>query len=212
MRYEKHMRIGVAAHAVAVVVFGLSTQAGLPPVVILGAAGGSLPATLIGAAAPDLDEPNSKPYRYFLPTVTWLVIGVSFVVLHVNLRHLVTLTNRFVSSPLAGPLAGEAAVVLPLLLGCGTYLLLPELLQKMDHRGLCHQIPTGVVVSVGLYSAGVTLLAAARAPYPLLVSGVFAGSFLIGFCSHLYADGLLRERRVYIGQSLDQALDAYIPW
>jgi uncharacterized membrane protein YjjB (DUF3815 family) len=40
-----------------------------------------------------------------------------------------------------------------------------------------------------------------------VISGVFAVSFLIGFCSHLYADGLLRERRVYIGRYLDKALD-----
>ena len=50
------------------------------------------------------------------------------------------------------------------------------------------------------------LLAIAGAPHPLLIPGVVAVSFLVGFCSHLYADRLLCERRVYIGRSLDEAL------
>lgn len=206
MRYEQHLRIGVASHAVAVVLFGVSSLFG-PSVVLLGAAGVSLPVTLLGAAVPDLDEPNSKPYRYFRPTVAWLVTGVAFIILHANLGYLVTFTDRLISSPLAGPLAGEAAVTFPLLLGLSTYVLIPEILQKMDHRGLSHQLPTGVVVSIAIYGGGVTLFVAAGAPYPLVVTGVFAMSFFIGFCSHLYADGLLRERRVYIGRSLDDALD-----
>lgn len=207
MKYEKHIRIGIAAHALVIVLCGLIARTSLPAVVLVASAGGSVPLTAVGAAAPDLDTPNSKPYRYFRPAMTWSVIGVTFVVLQTNLRYLVTFTDRFISSPLAGPLAGEAAVTFPLLLGGSTYVLIPELLQKTDHRGLCHQIPTGVVVSIVIYGIGVTLLAAAEAPYPLLVPGVFAVSFLIGFCSHLYADGLLRERRVYIGRSLDAALN-----
>jgi hypothetical protein len=207
MRYEQHIRIGVAAHAVAVVLIGLSTRVGLPPVVVIGAAGGSLPMTLVGAAVPDLDEPSSKPYRYFGPVMTGLVTSGAFILLHANLRYLVTLADRLIPSPLAGPIAGEIALGAPLVLGVVTYRLIPELLQKMDHRELCHQIPTGVVASIAIYASGVTLLAVAGAPHPLLISGVFAVSFFIGFCSHLYADGLLRERRVYIGRSLDEALD-----
>jgi hypothetical protein len=207
MKFEKHMRIGVAAHALVIVLCGISAWTGLPAVVLVASAGGSFPLTAVGAAVPDLDTPSSKPYRYFRPAMTWLVIGVTFAVLQGNLRYLVTITDRVISAPWAGPLAGQAAVTFPLLLGGGTYVLIPALLQKMDHRELCHQIPTGVVVSIVIYGAGVTLLVAAGVPYPLLVSGVFAASFLIGFCSHLYADGLLGERRVYTGRSLDEALD-----
>lgn len=206
MRYEQHIRIGVAAHAVVVVLLGIGSSFG-PVVVLLGAAGASLPITLVGAAVPDLDEPNSKPYRYFRPAMTGLVAGCAFIVLHANLRYLVTLTERITPSPLAGPLAGELAVTCSLLLGATTYVLVPELLQRTEHRGICHQLPSGLVVSIVLYAVGVLLLAAARVPYPLLIPAVFSLSFFIGFCSHLYVDGLLRERRVYIGRSLDATLD-----
>jgi len=206
MRYERHARLGIVAHAVVILLAGVSSLLLSVEEIVVVAAGGALPATLLGATSPDLDHPCSIPHRRVRLLTTALVTGATAFVLHARSSALISLVAH---SPLALPptfLAGELAVVVVGAAATATYLYVPSLLAKPAHRGLFHQLPTGIVAATVLYGGCVFTLVSTGGPAPFVVSGVLAGAFVAGFLSHLAADRLLSRRQTYLGQTLDDRL------
>jgi len=169
------------------------------------AVGAALPITLVGAVVPDLDEPRSHVYRWFRPFVAACSALYVFVLLFSSHRTVSEVIGRQVRTKSPEYLAGIATVCLALLICIGPYRLIARLLSKTPHRGLFHQLPTGLTVALVLYPESVLFLAALDAPRPPVVAAIFAVAFLVGFVSHLAADRLLLRRRTYIGKTLDDA-------
>jgi len=204
MLYQQHLRVGVAGHAVMVLLVGVGSALSETDPLVLRTVGIALPVTLAGAVTPDLDEPRSRPYRQFRPFVA--VMSTVFILSVVNGHHhrvveLVEMSLR-VTNPAF--VAGEVTVICGLLAGVGSYYAVSPLLRKPTHRDLLHQLPTGTVIALVLYPLFVTVLTSMAIPRPLVIARVLASAFLVGFVSHLAGDGLLLRRQTYIGKILDE--------
>lgn len=207
MLYYQHLRVGFVAHSCLVALTTALYLAELAPVLAIAVAGVSLPFTLIGAVFPDMDETSSRVYQVF-PTAAAFFVGLlTLVLLHLAKPAVVALTEAvfLVSAPAF--VAGELALVLSAAMAAVTYTIAPVLLKRPTHREFLHQLPTGVCVTLLVYGLLVTIGVLAQHSAPLEVAGVCAGSFFVGFCSHLAADRLLFRRQTYIGQHLDDILN-----
>jgi uncharacterized membrane protein len=210
MLYERHLRVGVAAQAILVVLASVGILADLESyltvssTLILSAVGVALPITLVGAVIPDLDESNSRVYRWFRPFVAVCVALYVFVLLYSSREMVIAGIQRYIRPASPDYLAGITTVSLAGLLSIAAYRFVTRLLDKLTHRQLFHQLPTGIFAGTVLYAEFVPFLAAVDAPRPPVTAVLFAAAFFVGFVSHLAADGLLLRRQTYIGKVLDE--------
>lgn len=203
MLFEQHLRIGIVSHAALVVI-----TTGMVPFIrgatlVLSAVAIALPITLVGSVIPDLDEPNSHVYRWFCPLAAVCTGSYVFISLYSARGYMIQLAEIYVPTTIPRYFAGIATVTIAGVACLLSYSLTTRLLNNLTHRGLLHQFPTGITVTVVLYIEFVALLSAINISRPLTVSAIFALAFLTGFISHLGADGLLLRRRTYIGKYID---------
>lgn len=206
MLFERHLRVGLVGHACTIAVAMLGVHLGHLPVMVTAAAGVAFPLTLLGAITPDLDEPNSRAYRLLRPAVGVVVGAVAFVFLHAVRTHVIAIVEWLLETRAAAFIAGELTITLAMAAAWAVYKTVPAFFQRFEHRGSFHQLPTGLTLSLVMYGGCRAILAVLGAPGPTLIGAVLAVAYLLGFASHLAADGLLSERRVYIGQYLDEQL------
>jgi hypothetical protein len=176
---------------VAGVTFGYVTS--VVPVRLLATAAAVLPLTLAGALFPDLDHHSSLPYRYgrrFLPPI----LAVVALIVGVRYRVPIAVALAGTSAPSLGRFLSGAVVAS---LGWGTWVACTALFPVLrpSHRTVTHRVPTGVVTALCVGGI-VSLLVGGQGP--LLASEqvfviVTSVAFLVGFVSHLAADGILRD-------------------
>jgi hypothetical protein len=156
------------------------------------------PVTLMGASYPDIDHPQSIPYRVFtralsaLTALTVLYGGGMFY-----FGSLVTALAQFgVPAAHTVPLAimtllglsGVAAVVVRRVYD----------IIRPRHRGTTHRFVPTAVLSVGLTGGAYVLLSAFRVTIAAELAGVVGALFFIGVLSHLARDGELTRWRTYV--------------
>jgi len=121
---------------------------------------------MVGGILPDVDEPNSIPFRTF----KYIGAGLgSIALLQLGVKHW--------------------SVGIGIGIGLGAYFLLLFLIGFFQsftrHRGIFHSIPMGVFGGIGLVDIGYYLF-----HFPVLVSYGIGGFFLVGFFTHLLLDEL----------------------
>jgi len=199
--FEDHMRYGVAAYVVTLVLAGVPTaylfQEGVVGngEVALAVGGGvvGLPFAVAGAGFPDIDHHAAKPHRFFRRWVSVIAAVVGGYVLFASglaVEAGVT-TAAAVEAPgapepvVGGAFAALGAVALGATAFVGVGVVKPR------HRGITHTLRAGFVV------AGIVGVAVGYAVYVFVpsaaffVGGVAATAFFVGFLSHLQCDGLL---------------------
>lgn len=205
MLYEQHLRVGVTVQGFLVVFVGVGSLHTGSLTLLIPTVGMALPVTLLGAVIPDLDEPQSHVYRWFRPFAAVCAALYVFVFLYTARDSVIWRTQQHLQTATPGYLAGVATTSTAVLTCILVYRLLSRLVENLPHRGLFHQLPTGITAGVVLYPEFIALLAAIGAPSPSVIAAVFATAFVVGFVSHLGADGLLLRRQTYIGKTLDEA-------
>jgi len=208
------MRRGLASQVAVVALAGVVVIVGAPGRLAFAAAGAAFPFTVAGAAFPDVDSRRSVPFRRFRVGAALLTGAVAGALLNRGRTGLITVAGWFpVTDPrfLAGIWVGGAAVGV----GALTFLFVDEVLPP--HRGHLHQLPTGVAATAILFSLLSLGTVTAGVPRPILVAGVAASGFLVGFGSHLIADRdprtgerLLLRRRTYVGRTLDGVMATHL--
>jgi len=190
---EAHLRYGMSIHMVLVAIMTLGYVGGVVHLGILATATSTLPLTLTGAVFPDLDHPSSIPYRYgkrFLPS---LLAGVAVLV---GLRYRIQIAAALIETNRSGFgtfLSGVIVASLGWGTWIGTYGLFPVL--RPPHRTVTHRLSAGVIAALCV-GAVVSLLVGGdgslRPGERVFVLGSSV-AFLLGFASHLAADGLLHK-------------------
>jgi len=81
------------------------------------------------------------------------------------------------------------------------------------HRGILHQIPAGLLVTMVLFSIVSSVAVSLSISNPASIAFLVGIGFFIGYLSHLYLDSdpheeksLLLLRKTYIGERLDNRL------
>lgn len=197
--YQDHRATGLGwwlALSLALFAFGGSLNLSEESVLLAVAVG--LPATLLGAAFPDVDLSSSIPHRRLrlaLFTMTTLLA------LWLLVQPLPQAMLGAALGELAPPEAAWHRLALPLttlilagLVGAAAVALLAFFLPP--HRGVTHRWPAGLVVALALAAlVGLSLRALMGEAGPALVATLSAaGFFVLGFASHLFKDGLLLPR------------------
>lgn len=182
---------------------------GAPVLLATGAV--ALPFTLIGAMFPDLDAKRSIPFRHFRRGVAIFTGGVIATVLYVN-RGLVINVGELLpvtTSPtfVGGTIYGVGVI------GAGWMIFRFLYVYNPPHRGILHQIPAGLLVSIILFSIVSSVAVSLSISNPAALAFLVGTSFFIGYLSHLYLDtdpqeekSLLLLRKTYIGERLDDRL------
>jgi uncharacterized metal-binding protein len=194
--FERHLQHGVSVHLVAVAIVSVPYAAGYLPDTVLVLVLAAFPFTLAGAVVPDLDHHQSAPYRLaerYLP----LVAGMTAVALGMQFRALfeaiaavrwLQVTTDFA----VGVGVSSAAWV--------TWSLCRWLLPRLrpPHRTVTHRPVTGLVLSLCTMGVVLVLLSGTEVGDPILhQTGIITGvMFLLGFGSHLAADGVFESVRL----------------
>jgi hypothetical protein len=208
--FEDHMRYGVVAYAVAVVLsvagVGYLVYAGRAEVqhaaLVGGAAVAGFPFAVAGAGFPDIDHHAAKPHRYFKKWVSVIAAVVGGYVLFTSgvAAEAGTAAMDGVATASVAPepvVGGGMAAVGGVVSGIVAYLGVGLL--KPPHRGVTHTLGAGIVVAgvvgVGVgYAGGVIvplIVPSSAFTVGAIAGGIAGGSFFIGFLSHLQCDGLL---------------------
>ncbi|WP_435102520.1 hypothetical protein [Halarchaeum sp. P4] len=187
--FETHLRWGIATHSVLVAIVVTTYLVGVSPLGALALAMATLPITLAGALFPDLDHPSSIPHRYGAHGCPVLAGALA---LAISLRYqpaVIETLGRVTGQPSAF-LGGGLVASLAWATWLGTWRLFPIL--RPSHRTVTHRLSTGIVVALCI-GASVSLLLGADGPIRTSVRAVSlaaSATFLLGFLSHLSADGL----------------------
>lgn len=183
--------MGIAVHTLLIAGVTVGYVGGVAHLGAIATAVVLAPLTLAGALFPDLDHPSSLPYRYGKRVLPLLLAAVTVLV---GFRYRIP-----IETALVGQTAGSfgtfmsGTVVASLAWGAflASYTLFPKI--RPPHRTVTHRAPAGVVTALcvgGLVSLVIggheTLRAAEQV---VVISSI--GTFLLGFISHLVADGLL---------------------
>ncbi|QLC35125.1 metal-dependent hydrolase (plasmid) [Halarchaeum sp. CBA1220] len=190
--FETHLRWGLATHAVLVAATASAYLLGACSLGPLALVCVSLPATLAGALFPDLDHQASIPHRYGADVCPVLVAAVALVV-GLRYRPAIAATVTRATGRPGAFLGGVVVASLAWSAWVGTRRLFPVL--RPTHRTVTHRLSTGVVVALCV-GAVVSLLLGTDGSVGAPVRAVAlteSAAFLLGFLSHLGADGLHRE-------------------
>jgi len=209
------MRRGLASQVIVVAIAGVAAAlAGTPERIAFAAAGAAFPFTVAGAAFPDVDSRSSIPFRRFRLGAAILTGAIAAVLLSRGRPMLVTAAEALpVTRPafVAGAWVGVAVTGAAL----ATYLFVTEVLPP--HRAHLHQLPTGIVATVTIFSLLSLGAVGAGVPSPIPAAALASAGFLVGFASHLVADRdprtgrrLLFRRKTYVGDTLDRLLAATV--
>lgn len=209
--FSTHMRAGITAYAILPPIAAGAHLAGSPAPALLAASAPALPFALAGAAFPDLDAKQSIPFRHFrlaVATLTAVVVGAA---LYAGRSVLVTLA---VALPVQTPPEFVAGVVYALLVVGSARIIYGFLyVYNPPHRGVLHQLPSGIVATLVLFALCAWFAVSLSLPSPARIATLLAGGFFVGFLSHLFVDrdphegrSLLLVRRTYVGKRLDERL------
>lgn len=151
--------------------------------------------SLIGSMFPDIDHHSSKPFKIFSKVITLLLVGgiifSSYIFRNQILKYISN--QSYLNLP-----AGLLFVVSIVLVSIFLIVFTPRALRIIQpkHRGITHKMSTGIILSlilgISLYWAGVNI-----SWEPSILGVTTSVSFLMGFISHMYADGLLFEKETY---------------
>lgn len=200
--FEGHLKTGIIFYVLFLIVgtFGISTyatmQGGTLPLLPIGLLVVAFPLGLIGAMFPDIDHHASKPFKMFKRLVTGVLIVGVLAGAYIFSNTLIA----YVPASVAPSVPDVAFVVAGAGLACGFIVLStgPVLrIVQPKHRGTTHRMPTGILVSGVLAGISVWLGSQVSAVPELFVGGAIFSAFLVGFASHLYADGLLFKLKTY---------------
>lgn len=186
---DRHLRLGLVVHILGVgpSIAGVFATLGAVDVGLVVACG-ALPATLLGAVAPDVDHPSSLVYRSIRRWLPVVIAGFVGGVLTAMASHGV---SRVPDPGIVDPAFGAGVVAASVTIGVwrGTSLAIPLL--RPPHRGVVHTVPAGVVLSVGVggYAAAIAWVWASETVG--VVGLCVAGPFLTGYLVHLAQDGVL---------------------
>ncbi|QLH80941.1 metal-dependent hydrolase [Halosimplex pelagicum] len=187
--FRAHLRAGVGAHLALVSGAVLLTVPHGPVEAVVAAVVGA-PVTVAGAVVPDVDHPNSRPYRVARVWVPRLTAGAVGFAAAASRESVVGLFRR---GPVPDPApfwAGVAVTAATAAVFVATVRAVP--LVRPTHRGITHHPAFGVALSLALTALTLTLLRAAGAARLRLVSLVAGLCFLCGFASHLFVDDIWR--------------------
>lgn len=200
--FEDHMRYGVAAYVLAVVVsagvvvylFREDTLGAEELLLAVGAAVAGFPFVVAGAGFPDVDHHAAKPHRFFKKWVSVIsAVAGGYVLFSSGFASEagVTAADEVVTASVAPePVVGGAVAAVGGVVAGGVVFSAVAVL-KPPHRGVTHTLHAGVVVAA-LIGVGVGYGASLFAPsLGIVAGGVASGGFFVGFLSHLQCDGLL---------------------
>jgi len=185
--FRAHLRAGVGAHLALVAATVLLAVPHAPAAAVVAAVVG-VPVTVAGAVVPDVDHPNSRPYRAARVWVPRLVAGTAGVAAAASRESVVGLFRRGPVPDPASFWAGVAVAAATAAVFVATARAVP--LVRPTHRGITHHPGFGVALSLSLTAVSLTLLRAAGGEHVRLVSLVVGLCFLCGFASHLFVDDI----------------------
>lgn len=209
--FEKHMRAGLGAYAVLPFLVALVHLVGGADPTLLAASAVALPFTLVGAMFPDLDAKRSIPFRHFRRGVAIFTAAVVAAVLYVNRDLLVLAGDLLPLTTTATFVGGVIYGVLVIFIGWVVFRFL--YVYNPPHRGVLHQLPSGLVVAAVLFALASWVAVSFSIPQPATAAALVTLGFLVGYLSHLFVDtdpreekSLLLLRRTYVGERLDERL------
>lgn len=190
--FDEHIYYGWLSHIIwTIIIIILSIQLYLPLELIIGLIGISLPISLAGSIIPDIDHPSSKTYRlfqYLLLCSTIVLISISISHYHLNIKNILSIIFDTVPIEYIYIIISILSVTIGLSI---TYLF--EYVRP-PHRGLTHNPIFGIIISSifciliwNLYSILISN------EYNIISSAIISSYLFIGFCSHIYADNMLKK-------------------
>ena len=205
------MWAGIKAYAILPPAVALLHVIGDGAPILLATGAVALPFTLIGAMFPDLDAKRSIPFRHFRRSVAILAGGVIATVLYVN-RGLVINVGELLPVTTSPTFVGGTIYAI-VVIGAGWTIFRFLYVYNPPHRGILHQIPAGLLVSIILFSIVSSVAVSLSISNPARLAFLVGTSFFIGYLSHLYVDtdpqegkSLLLLRKTYVGKRLDDQL------
>jgi len=185
--FRAHLRAGVGAHLAFVAATVLLAVPHAPVAAVVAAVLGA-PVTVAGAVVPDVDHPNSRPYRAARVWVPRLAAGAAGLAAVAARDAVVGLFRRGPAPDPASFWAGAAVTAGTAAVFVATARAVP--LVRPTHRGVTHHPVFGLALSLATTAVSLTLLHAAGGAHGRLVSLVVGLCFLCGFVSHLVVDGI----------------------
>jgi len=188
--FKQHIEYGWFFHSITTIGVLSTTLIGVPIELILGLIGLSLPFTLFGSILPDIDHPASKPYRLFRYVLLFSIIVIISLLLSQN-QHLIESIWKNISHDIHPQLVPITISIISLSIAVITICLFEK--YRPNHRGITHKLIFGLIITIIIgtifYYIYSTLL---YNEYTILSSIIISLYFFMGFCSHLYADNMLK--------------------
>lgn len=193
--FEDHMRWAAGSYVLGLLILGLIVTTVSLPLTVLGLAALSLPLTLAGGAFPDIDHHASKPYKAFRLFTTIAGVGGGAYAIFAFGEPLSTTVAASAGLPQAAVWGG---FIIAGGISIGLISRFTLAIVQPRHRGPTHRVPIGLLVTAGIGGAIGFLATSISLLTPLLIGGVAAGFFFMGFMSHLACDGMLTSLDTYI--------------
>lgn len=188
---KAHLRYGFGAHMLLVAAVTLGYIGSVVQMRMLATTAAILPLTLAGALFPDLDHHSALPYRYGKRLVP-LILALVALFVGIRYRELIAVVLAEGSASSYGQFVSGAFVAS---LGWGTWIVSTALFPVLrpPHRTITHRVPTGVVAALCVGGIVSLLIGGRGGLIPTERMFVIATSvaFLLGFVSHLAADGVV---------------------
>lgn len=188
---KAHLRYGFGVHMLLVAAVTLGYIGSVVQMRMLATTAAILPLTLAGALFPDLDHHSALPYRYGKRLVP-LILALVALFVGIRYRELIAVVLAEGSASSYGQFVSGAFVAS---LGWGTWIVSTALFPVLrpPHRTITHRVPTGVVAALCVGGMVSLLIGGRGGLIPTERMFVIATSvaFLLGFVSHLAADGVV---------------------
>ena len=188
----RHLRVGFLVHVLGVgpSLGGIFAMVGALDIGLV-VAYGTLPATLLGSVAPDVDHPSSLVYQ---ATRRWLPVVVAGSVGGVLTATASDVVLRVPDPGVIDPAFGAGVLTAVVAIGTwrGTSIAIPLL--RPPHGGVVHTVTAGVVLTIGVGGYAATVAQICVGDVAGVVGLCLAGAFLTGYLAHLAQDRVLLPR------------------
>lgn len=190
--FKQHITYGWYAHILTTIsITPILTYLNLPLQLIAAIIGISIPLSLFGSIIPDIDHPASKTYRIFKYIILQTTIIISIIIISNFETQIMQLLSQIIPN-----VKREISLLVIIIMSIITSIIVSTALSHIrpPHRGITHRIHFGIILSTILFIIVFYLYnTLIHDAYNYITSLTITIYFFIGFNSHLYRDGILKQ-------------------